>query len=641
MTAATRTIGGTSQTYPEFATLPVNGITPREVTTTFDRVFPEHGVTTAASIIMVWMPNQIQSLNPAGPWSDDYYTVIPSLMGYMGGFTPAAPDGWTPDEVIHGPHPHPAGPSASFGIGNSAFLKRMIHDGFEISAFAYRHADGIGGSNLSNVVLSPNRTRTSLGTHASYYESHSFNSMEVHGITPLGYNCVAFNMKPSQFSGNIGSNWFSVTGNDGATVDMASGLTSLPDHTLWSEGSHGNPGSGHSVPFGLPNLHSDGEYKSDPTMVRMHESILFANNPTSKFGFGSFSARPKPGHWSFWFYCPRTERVSPVWYNRAGCTAGGFSAVEANMFDPDWYPDNWAMNGANAIGLISGHYMTPPGAWDVVGGDHVYGQNGDIVSPMFSGINATVSGRYSAAGVRPLCEYRYRDYYVLTQPYEVLMWGSGLAASQATYVGAEVTNSRAPPSQLIEGIGLSHPHSLENATNVIGEPQLSFTTFATDSVVGSDPTLGRLAYATQVDGVDDQFYVTNGSNQALRFDASGANGESYNQNLVSTLTRTSGCLDVDFLKQGTAIQRWISPLRRALGVKKVGESFVGTYIVGMEQGFTATDAQVNGATAGTIASTAFFLPPTDPMIYSYAQTFSVSNGVTNEYRLPVIRIDRT
>jgi hypothetical protein len=586
---------------------------------------------------MIHMPSTIPSLNTTGFWADDYFTVIPSLLGYFGGNTPTGPDGWLPDELVLGPSPHPDGANASFGIGTKSFLHRMIGDGFTVSADAFRHADGIGGTNLSNVVLNPSRTRVSLGTHASYYETHSFNSLEIHGVGRTTGMTVALNMKPSQFTGSIQPGWFSVTGDDGQTMDFAAGLTSLPEHTLWSEGSAGNPGQGHSVPFGLPNLHSDGEYKSDPTMKMWIENILQDNDPNSLFSFGNFSARPKPGYWSFWFYCPRTERVSPVWYNRAGCPAGGQTAVDANIHDPDWYPDNWALNGGSMVGLITGNFSVQSQAWDVVGGDRVL-VNGAIVSPMFSGINAYTAGRYCSARIRPLCEYKFRDYYVLTQSYEVMMFDHVQSATKGTAVGAEVLTSRSPSSQVAEGIGFSHPSTKVPESDVIAEPALSYTTFTTDSVVGSDPTHGRLAYAAQYDGLDGTLIINVGSNQTLRFDTSGAAGESYRQSPESTLTRTSGCLDVDFLQSSPVVQSWISPITRALELRNVNGSFVSAYTVGGATGFKTTDAQVNGSTNGAIAHTTFFLPPVDPLMFSYAQTYAVSNGVTNEYRLPVIRI---
>lgn len=604
--------------------------------------FADKGATTAASIVPIWMPPSIPSLTTTGTaWEDDYYSLLPSLHTYFNGLMPGDSLGWTPGECLTPPgtplpqgvsaHGHPNGFAAVIGIANFTMLNRMISDGFQIADWALRSAEQIGTTNLSNVHLNPNRVLTSSGQY-SIYSTITFNSMEVHGFAGIPPMMTVLNMKPSNYSGTPGGSWFDVTSIlTGANMSQPQ---ILYPQNLWSEGVLGHgPGLGHSTPLSISNAYSDSLYYTDPTSKRIWEYLRDPADGT--FGMGNFSARPKPGYWSFWFVCPRTERISPVWFNRAGCPQGSISASEANAHDVNWFPDNWALNADYATGMISTSYSSTSQVWDIHSGD--VDSVTQTTAPLFSGINAYTSTRYSYCCIRPLKEFQTQGYSFVQQALEFKALTRGKATGNAhkSIIGCLNVGTQSEPSaQLCAGIGLSHPVSIAPEADMINDVTGSFTTFTFDSTIGRDAVFGQLGYATQVDDEYDSFYVTNGSLQCLRFGPSGFLGEAYTQ----PLTRTNGCFNRSF--DGTEIQRWVSSTENALQTRVLGNEFSGQYVAGNESGLSRTNTAITGGVASSIASSMFFMPTAtanDPLARVYGCTYAIAIGVSNEFRLPIYR----
>lgn len=608
----------------------------------------ERGVTTAASIVPIWMPNQISSLATTGTaWEDDYYSLLPCLHSYMNGLSPGDPYGWTPMEclapagtIANGvptTHEHPDGFQAVIGIGDFPMLQRMINDGFKIADWAFRSADQIGSTNLSNIHLKHDRVRTTIGNY-EIYNSFTFNSYECHGFYGsgvLGFKILR--MAPGSYTGTPLASWYDTTSIITGQNQSIGGGT-LHKQDLWSEGVLGlGPGLGYSCFMSVPQTYPDGLYYTDPGLMKMWDWVKPATDGT--FGKGNFSARPKPGYWSFWFVCPRTERISPVWFNRAGCPRGNITAIDANISDPAWFSDNWALNSFGDTRVIDIDYPNAGNpVWDQHSGDQdtLTGLN----SPLFSGINAYSSNlRFSLCSMRPLREYVTQGYSYVQQPLEIhaLTRGKATGNAHSSIIGCSNVGSQAEPApQMVSGIALSHPVSKAPDADLVNDVTTSFTTFAFDSTIGRDSLLGQMCYATQTDDNYVDFFVTNGSLQCMRFGQNGFDGEAY----TTALTRTNGVYNRSF--DGTEIQRWVSSAEKALKITILGAASSGAYVVGTEIGLNFTDASITGSAAASVAQTLFFMPSSitvDPLIRVFGCTFAVAVGVSNEWRLPVYRTE--
>lgn len=106
----------------------------------------------------------------------------------------------------------------------------------------------------------------------------------------------------------------------------------------------------------------------------------------------------------------------------------------------------------------------------------------------------------------------------------------------------------------------------------------------------------------------------------------------------NAIDRTNGVRDYDF--SGVITQRFVTSFEKALSVTIAGNSISTGYVVGTPTGLNRTNADSN-ASPGSAAQTLFFNPPsasTDPLCRVYGSTYTVAIGVSNEYRLPVVRL---
>jgi len=625
LTTDTRSIGGVTFDQPSYLNNSASfGITDYEIPIQPGSQFGEHGVTTQASIIAICMPATIGAGYNTDLWADDISIMCPAVMDEYGGSTsPSTPDGWTVEECKYGANSYQG--ALEVGMGHTDLLGRMLQLGFSVFPLALRSAEGIGTTNNSNVRLKPNRLRTSF-TNYDIYHSHTFNDARVHGIYGSGYSGKILRGKPSDWLSPSGGTpgWYDVTGTNALTESLhIEGI--LTEYPLWGEASQslGPVPNAWSKPWPLQNLHSDGAYYSDTGMGRLWDHYATQLGISSTFGTDMFSARPMAGKWSFWFFCPRTETLSPVWYNPAGCPNGSTTgmAVHANL--SSWYPDNWAGSSPST----SGFYLPLPSdqAWDQT--------DSDVASdgkPLFRGINAYSDQRYSMHWIRPLWEYKFMTYHYVIQPLSFALF-NGSQPSDIT-LGFHSNNAQpAPYGQLCMGGSLSHPVSKRSTTDILNDAQYGNLTVAWDNVVGVDSIHGQLGYGTQTDNTFDQFYVTNGSMQLMRFDTSGFRGEAY----TTALTSSNGVWDINM--DGKVVQRFITSADQMLKVYHNGDNIQCDYLIGTGLGFTRTGSNTDGAPVGTIAKTQFFnvlSASDDALVKSYGWAFAINGAVTNEYSLP-------
>lgn len=590
----------------------------------------DRGATTKAMVIAVWMPNQIPSLNlSASPFTDPYHGLCPSILDYFynNGTTrthlPAIPeDGWTPGNV------YDIVPLTSeIGTINTDFISQMKADGWKFSPIAIRTVDGIGTHNVDKIRLDSNRSFANVNG-VQTHTTHTYNSTEYHGFYRRNYKSFGLDMTPANFSGTIPDSWFTVDGEHLSPTGM------LASYKLWGEGWAGNPGSGYSVPFQLQDVHSDGQPRSDPGMKLLWDAM----QTDASLTMANFSARPKPGYWSFWFLCPRTSRMGPVWYNRAGCSAGNLTAIDANSNDPFWFPDNWAQDATGDLAAgAAGSYQNPGSVWDVTDTDGIEDEFGNRITPLFSGINGDRVTRYTVGFIRPLIERVIEGYSVVSQPLEFDVFkdsgGAPTSSKSRTIGGVDRNWAAKPSSELVHGILLTHPVSKVPDGDLMTDATCGVLSVATDAVVGSDPSFGRLGYGAQTDDEFDTLYVANGPNQLLAFDT-GFDGVHFKQ----AIDRTNGVWD--FGSNNTVIQRFVTSFERALHITISGNVVSTGYVVGTSTGLGRTNADAD-ASPGSAAQTLFFNPPQasdDPEVKVFGQTYTVAIGVTNEYRLPVYRI---